>query len=168
MAAKKKVKENTENAAVETVTAETTAEAPVKEKAPTKVKAPTKDELAQKEADDFKEAHEKEGEEIDAVFYNTEGPWPLLSRAAAIKLGSRRYYLGTDCPSGHDSPRKTKTCACLVCSRLRLRERHKNRLQNDSDYKAKHAEKAKARRMRKKDERDAAKAAEAPVNNATA
>ena len=163
MAAKKKVEENTENAAVETAT-EATVTAETATEAPTKVKAPTKDELAQKEADDFKAAHEKEGEEIDAVFYDTVGPWPVLSRAAAIKLGSRRYYLGTDCPSGHDSPRKTKTCACLVCSRLRLRERHKNRLQNDSDYKAKHAEKAKARRLRKKDERDAAKATEATDN----
>ena len=159
MAAKKKIEEEVKdtNETVATETAETTA-------VPAKPKAPTKDELAQKEADEFKAAHEKEGEQIDAVFYNTEGPWPLLSRAAAIKLGSRRYYLGTDCPSGHDSPRKTKTCACLVCSRLRLRERHKNRLKNDPDYKAKHAEKAKARRVRKKDERDAAKATEATDN----
>ncbi len=147
---------------------EGTVAAPAETPVEAKPKAPTKDELTQQEADAFKAEHGKEGEDIDAIFYDTQGPWPLLSRAAAIKLGSRRYYLGTPCPKEHDSPRKTKTCACLECSRLRLRERHKDRLKNDADYKAKHAEKAKARRVRKKDERDAAKAAEAAQTPAAA
>lgn len=85
----------------------------------------------------------------DAIFYG-EGPWPLLSRAAAIEAGMTRYYTGVPCQNGHDAPRKTKSAACLVCARIRLRERHKTRMQNDADYRAKHNEKAKARRAAKK------------------
>lgn len=93
----------------------------------------------------------------DEVYYDTTAEtWPVLSRAAALILGFRRYYLGTPCIKGHNSPRKTKTSTCLVCAREKLRERHKRRMQEDDDYRAKHNEKAKARRLRAKE----AKAAE--------
>ncbi|KGO33482.1 hypothetical protein JT06_14230, partial [Desulfobulbus sp. Tol-SR] len=113
-----------------------TAPAPVKKEG-----APTKAELSQKEADavDF----------TQDVFYG-EGPWPKLSRAAAILLGFSRYYTGEPCINGHDAPRKTKTSACLTCSHEKLRERHKRRIKEDAEYKAKFAAKGKARRLRKK------------------
>jgi len=111
--------------------------------APAKEKAPTKAELSQLEADAFV------GDE--QVFYG-DGPFPVLSRAAAIILGFGRYNTGEPCIAGHDSPRKTKTSACLACARAKLRERHKRRIKDDADYKAKFAQKAKDRRTRKKAE----------------
>lgn len=128
-----------EEGALVEVAAETAAEtapAPVK-----KEKAPTKMELAQKEADavDF----------TQDVFYGP-GPYPKLSRAAAVLLGFSRYYTGEPCISGHDAPRKTKSSACLTCSHEKLRLRHKRRIAEDADYKANFAAKAKARRLRKK------------------
>lgn len=107
----------------------------------TKTKAPTKAELAQKEA--------------DAVDFSDEamqgpGPWPKLSRAAAVILGFSRYYTGEVCQNGHDSTRKTKTSTCVACSRVKLRDRHKRRMQEDADYRAAFNAKAKAKRAAKK------------------
>ena len=122
--------------AMEKAEAETTA-------SPTKKE--TKASMVEAEADGVKFK--------DDVYYESdEKSWPVLSRAAAILLGFRRYYLGTECVNGHISPRKTKTSTCLVCARERLRERHKKRMQDDPDYRVKHNVKAKERRTRKKGE----------------
>jgi hypothetical protein len=142
-------------AIVEPETAEGTPTEVAAETAPPvkKEKAPTKAELSQKEADavDF----------TQDIFYGP-GPWPKLSRAAAILLGFSRYYTGEPCINGHDAPRKTKTSACLTCSHEKLRERHKRRIKEDAEYKAKFAAKGKARRLRKKAERPVT-VAEEPV-----
>lgn len=134
---------------VEEVTEVQENPAPVK-----KEKAPTKAELSQKEADavDF----------TQDVFYGP-GPYPELSRAAAVLLGFSRYYTGEPCIKGHDAPRKTKTSACLTCSHEKLRERHKRRIKDDVEYKAKFAAKAKDRRLRKKADRPVTVAAEPAV-----
>lgn len=130
-----------------------TAPAPVK-----KEKAPTKAELSQKEADavDF----------TQDVFYGP-GPYPKLSRAAAVLLGFSRYYTGEECIKGHDAPRKTKSSACLTCSHEKLRERHKRRISEDAEYKAKFAAKGKARRLRKKADRPVTVAAEVVAETPT-
>ena len=129
-------------------TAETEAIPKVK-----KEKPPTKAQLAKAEADAVNFTQE--------VYYDAEGPWPLLSRAAAILLGFSRYYTGVRCINDHDAPRKTKSSACLVCSHEKLRERHKRRLKEDVDYKAKFAQKAKDRRLAKKAARPVTVAPEA-------
>lgn len=136
------MKEENEVAEVDTTKAEV-AEKPAK--------TPTKAELAKVEAVAFDLAHP----EGDTVFFGA-GPFPVISRAAAIVLGLTRYNTGTPCKEGHDSPRKVKTSACLACARLKLRDRHKRRLQDDADYKVKFAEKAKARRLARKEERSSA------------
>lgn len=107
-----------------------------------KPKAPTKAELSKQEADAV---------DWDEKVYFGEGPYPKISRAAALIKGFSRYYTGEPCQNGHDAPRKTKTSTCLACARIKLRERHKNRLKNDPDYKAKFAQKAKDRRLAKKE-----------------
>jgi hypothetical protein len=113
--------------------------APVKEVKP---KPPTKAELSQKEADavDFTQ---------DQLY--GDGPWPVISRAAAVILGFSRYYTGEICKNGHDAPRKTKTSTCTACGRMKLRDRHKKKMQEDADYRAKFNEKAKAKRLAKKE-----------------
>jgi len=114
----------------------------------TKTPVPTKAELAQKEADAV--------EFTDDVFYE-EGrtEWPTISRAAAILKGFRRYFTGETCANGHVAPRKTKSAACVVCTRDRLKMRKKIRMKDDPDYKAAQYEKAKARRQRKAAEKKA-------------
>lgn len=124
-------------------TVEAPAETPVKE---TKPKEPTKAELAQKEANavDFS----------DEALYG-DGPWPKISRAAAVLLGFRRYYTGEVCKNGHDAPRKTKTSTCTACGRMKLRDRHKRKMQEDPNYRSAFNAKAKVKRAAK----SAAKAA---------
>jgi len=132
---------------------ETTTDTPV-----VKEKKPTKAELSRAEATAFTAAN-PEGEK---VFYG-DGPFPVLSRAAAIILGFSRYNTGEPCLAGHDSPRKTKTSTCLACARLKLRDRHKRRIKEDADYKAKFAQKAKDRRLRNKEIESADAPAETPA-----
>jgi hypothetical protein len=108
----------------------------------TKVTKAEKGAMAQNEADNF------EGSE-ESFFDN--GPFPILSRAAAIILGHTRYYTGSPCKNGHFSPRKVKSSTCVECSRIKLRARTKERLANDPNFKAAQSAKAKARRLAKKE-----------------
>jgi hypothetical protein len=102
----------------------------------------TKAELAQNEADNF--------EGTDESFFGA-GPFPILSRAAAVILGNSRYFTGSPCKNGHMSPRKVKSSVCIECARINLRARTKERLANDPDFKAARAAKSKARRLAKKE-----------------
>jgi len=97
-----------------------TEEAPVE--VPKKEKKPTKAELTAAEAEAF------EGKDTDFFKVQDEetkkwaypGPLPVLSRAAAVSLGFKRFYTGVPCKNNHDCPRKVKG-GCVECGHERLK-----------------------------------------------
>ena len=120
-------------------------EAGVKEAPAKKEKKPTKTELKdaaiQEEIDNFDyddDVYRKVYDEETNTWEYPVLPLPLLSRAAAIKMGMKKYFTGESCPHGHVAPRRVKG-GCTECFKARVAARRKAKAAEKAAAKAEEA-----------------------------